>query len=73
VLIPDRVAREDILGVAVASESQAKREHARLTQLQADIPPIVIALDFFDPYRLNSRLLSGTAPSETVFKLRGQL
>lgn len=72
VLIPDRVAREDILGVAVASESQAKREHARLTQLQADIPPIVIAPDFFNPYRLSSRLLSGTAPSETGFKLGGQ-
>ncbi|WP_438042085.1 DarT ssDNA thymidine ADP-ribosyltransferase family protein [Sorangium sp. So ce128] len=73
VLIPDRVAREDILGVAVASEPQAKREHARLTQLQADIPPIVIAPDFFNPYRLSSWLLSGTAPSETVFKFGGQL
>lgn len=72
VLIPDRVAREDILGVAVASESQAKREHARLTQLHADVPPIVIAPDFFNPYWLSSRLLSGTAPSETVFTLGGQ-
>lgn len=72
VLIPDRVAREDILGLAVASESQAKREHARLVQLQADIPPIIIAPDFFNPYWLDSRLLGGTAPSETVFKLGGQ-
>lgn len=72
VLIPDRVAREDILGVAVASESQAKREHARLTLLQADVPPIVVAPDFFNPYWLSSQLLSGTAPSETVFKLGGR-
>lgn len=72
VLIPDRVAREDILGVAVASESQAKREHARLLQLRADVPPIVIAPDFFNPGRLSSRLQSGTAPSETEFKLGGQ-
>lgn len=72
VLIPDRVAREDILGVAVASESQAKRESARLTQLHADIPPIVVAPDFFNPYRLSSRLLSGTAPSEIGFRLGGQ-
>jgi hypothetical protein len=71
VLIPDRVAREDILGFGVASESQAKREHARLTQLLADIPPIVIAPDFFNPYSLSSRFLSGTTPSETVFKLGG--
>lgn len=72
VLIPDRVAREDILGVAVASESQAKREHARLTQLEADIPTIVIAADFFDPDRLSSRLLGGTTPAEMVFKRGGQ-
>ncbi|MBX3747810.1 MAG: DUF4433 domain-containing protein [Verrucomicrobiae bacterium] len=72
VLIPDRVAGEDILGIAVASEAQAKREHARLEQLHADIPRIVIAPDFFNPHSLSARLMSGTAPSETVFKLRGQ-
>lgn len=72
VLIPDRVAREDILGVAVASDAQAKREYVRLTQLQADVPPIVVATDFFNPYWLSSRLLSDTAPLETVFKLEGQ-
>lgn len=71
VLIPDRVAREDILGVAVASESQAKREHARLEQLQVDVPPIVIASDFFDPHRLSSQLRSDTAPPEMIFKPRG--
>lgn len=71
VLIPDRVAREDILGVVVASESQAKREHARLEQLQADVPLIVIAPDFFNPYQLSSQLLRGTAPPEKVFKPGG--
>lgn len=73
VLIPDSVAREDIMGIAVASESQAKREYARLTQLQEYVPPIVIAPDFFNPNMLNSRLQSGTAPSETAFRLGGQL
>ena len=73
VLIPDRVAREDILGVAVADESQAKREHARLAQLQVDAPQIVIAPDFFQPNRLSSQLRSGRKPTETVFRPGGQL
>lgn len=68
VLIPDRVAREDILGVAVADESQAKREHARLTQLLAEAPQIVIAPDFFQPYRLSPQLRSGRTPAETLFE-----
>lgn len=71
VLIPDHVAREDILGVAVADEAQAKREHARLTQLQVDVPQIIIAPDFFQPYRLSSQLRSGSAPSEAVFRPEG--
>lgn len=71
VLIPDRVAREDILGVAVADESQAKREHARLTQLLVEVPPIVIAPDFFQPNRLSAHLQSGRAPAETPFQPGG--
>ena len=72
VLIPDRVAREDILGVAVADEAQAKREHARLTQLQVDLPKIVIAPDFFQPSWLSSQLRSGREPTEAVFLSGGQ-
>ncbi|MEA2602289.1 MAG: hypothetical protein QOF89_3281 [Acidobacteriota bacterium] len=67
VLIPDRVAREDVLGVAVADESQAKREHARLTQLLVEAPPIVIAPDFFQPSRLSAKLRAGRVPAETLF------
>jgi hypothetical protein len=71
VLIPDRVAREDVLGVAVADASQAKREHARLTQLFVEVPPIVIAPDFFQPSRLSEKLRSGRVPVETLFQPGG--
>jgi hypothetical protein len=72
VLIPDRVAREDILGVAVANSAQAKREHARLTQLQTDVPPLFVVPEFFDePRNLSDLLRMGRAPTETRFMLRG--
>jgi len=67
VLIPDHVAREDILGVAVVDEAQAKREHARLTQLQVDVPAIVIAPHFFQPSWLSAQLRRGQVPTETLF------
>jgi hypothetical protein len=67
VLIPDRVAREDLLGVAVLDESQARREHARLTQLLVKVPPIVVAPDFFSPSWLSSQLRTGTIPEERRF------
>ena len=71
VLIPDRVAREDVLGVVVADESQAKREHARLTQLGVEVPAIVIAPDFFLPQQLSRQLRSGRIPVETPFQSGG--
>lgn len=73
VLIPDRVAREDILGVAVADESQAKREISRLKLARAVIPPIVVAADFFRPGWLSSQLRGGTVPLETLFHPGGPL
>jgi hypothetical protein len=70
VLIPDRVAREDILGVAVASASQAKRERARLTQLQVDVPPLFVVPEFFDePRKLSELLRAGRPPAEPRFVL----
>jgi len=71
VLIPDRVAREDILGVAVVDQAQAKREHARLTQLAVEVPAIVVAPDFFQASWLSSQLRSGRAPVETLFQVGG--
>jgi hypothetical protein len=72
VLIPDRVAREDILGVAVASDAQARREHARLTQLQADVPAVFVVPEFFDePRKLSALLRAGRRPAENRFLFGG--
>lgn len=73
VLIPDRVAREDILGVVVADEPQARREISRLKLLRAVVPRIMIAPDFFNPSRLSSLLLGGSIPTETLFRPGGPL
>jgi hypothetical protein len=72
VLIPDRVAREDVLAIAVADEPQARREDARLRQLQVDVPSIVIAPDFFCPSRLSAQLRFGQIPAEVLFRAGGQ-
>jgi len=67
VLIPDQVVREDIMGVVVAGESQAKREKVRLETLHERVPRILIAPDFFDARRLSSALRAGRSPSETEY------
>lgn len=67
VLIPDKVEREDIIGIAVADEAQAKREKVRLETLGAPIPRIVIAPDFFTPRQLSRTLSSGETPEEREF------
>jgi hypothetical protein len=67
VLIPDQVAREDVIGIAVMDESQAKREIARLEQLKERVPRVVIASDFFNPRWLSSQLHRGVVPSEREY------
>jgi hypothetical protein len=67
VLIPDQVAREDVIGIAVMDESQAKREIARLEQLKERVPRVVIASDFFNPRWLSSQLRRGVVPSEREY------
>ena len=67
VLIPDQVAREDVMGIAVMDESQAKREIARIKQLKERLPRIVIASDFFDPKKLSSQLRIGVVPTELEY------
>ena len=71
VLIPDRVAREDILGIGVVDESQARREHARLTQLLVKVPPLIVAPDFFRPQALSSQLRAGIIPAEVCYEVGG--
>lgn len=64
VLIPDRVERQDVIGIVVRDEAQAKREVARLELLGRRSPPITIASDFFEPSRLSGLLRTGRIPVE---------
>jgi len=68
ILIPDKVEREDLIGMAVLDESQAKREAARIEQLRAPALKIIIAPDFFDAKRLSNKIRSGQIPKEREFK-----
>jgi ssDNA thymidine ADP-ribosyltransferase, DarT len=72
VLIPDKIALEDILGVAVHSAEQARNEFVRLLYL--GIPEerlreltVVVAPDLYDKYRLSAILKQGQRPEETLF------
>ncbi len=72
VLIPDQIALEDIVGVAVHSVEQARNELVRLKLL--GIPEksvrelkVVVAPDLFDKYRLSALLKQGKRPEETSF------
>ena len=64
VLIPDRVKRRDVVGIAVKDESQARNEVARLHMMRVAVPPIVIAPQFYDPHKLSSLLRNGQLPVE---------
>ena len=64
VLIPDRIRRGDVIGVAVYDDAQAKREVARLKLLGRSLSPIVIVPEFFDPNKLSQLLRAGRVPVE---------
>lgn len=64
VLIPDRVERQDVIGIVVRDEAQAKREVVRLELLDRRSPAIAIVSDFFEPSRLSGLLRTGQIPVE---------
>ena len=68
VLIPDVVAHEDIIGIAVRDETQAKREVASLNILGVAPPRIVVVPEFYSPGRLSSLLRTGRVPAEPEVK-----
>ena len=68
VLIPDRVVREDLLGICVPNETQAKSEAACLEILNVQIPRIRFAPDLFKAPRLKEILCSGSLPIETEYQ-----
>jgi hypothetical protein len=72
VLIPDKIALEDILGLAVHSIEQARNEVVRLLYLQ--VPEtrvrglrIVIAPDLYEKHKLSRMLKMGQRPEEKAF------
>ena len=64
VLVPDLIQQEDVIGIAVQDDDQAKREELRLKLLGWDYPPIVIVSEFFNPYELSQCLRNGKIPNE---------
>ena len=64
VLIPKAVALDDVLGVVVQGEDQARREIVRMETLGVRLPQYIVAPEFFDPRRLSSMLRSGRLPTE---------
>ena len=64
VLVPDRIPRTDILGVAVRDEEQARKEVARWDILKVEAPPVVIVPEYYDPDLLSRLLLAGRRPDE---------
>ena len=64
VLIPDLIKQQDIIGLAVKDDSQAKREVARLKFLGWDYPPIIIVPEFYNPSELSHCLRKGKIPTE---------
>ena len=67
VLIPDVVGHEDIVGVAVRDEAQAKREVARLRILGCNPPRVFVVPEFYSPRRLSVLLRAGKTPAEPEF------
>lgn len=68
VLIPDRIQRQDVIGIAVRDDAQAKREVSRLELLDRHPPPILIVPEFFDPNALSRRLRAGRIPTEREYR-----
>ena len=68
ILIPDQIKRQDVSGIAVQNEAQAKREVAALRLLGSEPPRIFIVPEFFEPGRLSNLLRTGDAPVERKFE-----
>ncbi len=65
VLIPDQIETQDVVGIAVRDDSQAKREVAALKLLRREPPPILVIPQFFyDPNALSGLLRAGRVPRE---------
>lgn len=64
VLILDQIEREDVMGIAVRDDPQARREVAALKLLGRRPPPILVVPQFYDPKALSGLLRAGRVPRE---------
>lgn len=69
VLIPDCVKLDDIIGLVVRDEDQAKNEvcRLRLQKLKTEIS-FIIAPAFFEAYKMSSAIRNGVRPNETPYR-----
>ena len=66
ILIPDRVERSDVLGIAVQSKAQRKRELVRIELMGMNAPTLLVVPEFYDPERLSQMLRNGHVPNEVI-------
>ena len=67
VLIPDRVAVRDILGIVLRSEEDGARELSRLRLQGLQAPVMCVVPEFFDPPRLSGMIRAGREPAEPEY------
>ncbi|MCL1469648.1 DarT ssDNA thymidine ADP-ribosyltransferase family protein [Argonema antarcticum] len=74
VLIPDQIGMNDILAIAVPTETQAKREATRLHILGVpeDSYNLLIAPDIFEKHTLSKLIRAGKRPKETPWTPRDE-
>ncbi|MBC6475698.1 MAG: DUF4433 domain-containing protein [Hormoscilla sp. GM102CHS1] len=74
VLIPDQIGISDIIAIAVATETQAKNEVARLNLLgePSDRFNFVIGPTLFKKYELSNLISSGKRPQEILWIERNE-
>ena len=68
VLVPDVIRHDDVIGVAVRDQAQAKQETAALKLLDRQSPRIFVVPAFYDPRALSGLLRTGRTPAESEFK-----
>ncbi len=71
VLIPDRIDTADILAIAVATDSQARNEVARLRLAKATLRSFnfIVAPNIFDKRKLSQHIRSRGRPIESEWKI----
>ena len=69
VLIPDRISLDDIIGVVVSSDNQARNEVSRFKHLglPRDRFRLIVAPELFDKYTLSKYIQSGKRPKEITW------